>query len=134
MRQGRQLLPSGAADDVPLGSRDADVAPSVVQLYGGSFDATFDVISLCSGFGVLDVLDLNGDPNGENGENRVPGVDGSVPDGIDRGFFARASTAYESMEQWAARHTESHELALRGLERKQTRCFAVEAVGLEVRG
>ena len=47
-------------------------------------------------------------------------MDGSVPDGIDRGFFSReTSTAYESMEQWAARHTESHELALRGLERKR---------------
>mgnify|MGYP003312904486 CR=1 FL=1 len=83
---------------------------SVVQLYGEAFDATFhDVISLCSGFG-----DPNGDLNGGLGEDSISGVDGSIPDGVggEASFGDREpSTAYESTEQWAARHTETHELA-----------------------
>ena len=91
---------------------------SVVQLYGEAFDATFhDVISLCSGFG-----DPNGDLNGGLGEDSISGVDGSIPGGVggEASFGDReTSTAYESAEQWAARHTETHELALSKLERRR---------------
>ena len=108
---------------------------SVVQLYAEAFDATFhDVISLCSGFGDL----LSGDlvSSGLNGENSTirGGVEGSIPDGV--GGFAsfggtpETSTKYESMEQWATRHTETQTLALRKTG-AQTRFVAsrVEAVG-----
>ena len=102
--------PVGPAVPVTLTWHEA----SVVQLYGEAFDATFhDVISLCSGFG---------DPNGGLGEDSISGVDGSIPGGVggEASFGDReTSTAYESAEQWAARHTETHELALSKLERRR---------------
>ena len=52
--------------------------------------------------------------------NDDPNVDGSIPTAITDG----AST-YESMEQWASRHTESHARSLARLERRRDGLLAV---------
>ena len=68
---------------------------------GNCTDGVF-CVTLITGFG------------GERSLNDDPSVDGSIPTAITDG----AST-YESMEQWAARHTESHARSLARLERRR---------------
>ena len=61
--------------------------------------------------------------------NDDPSVDGSIPTAITDG----AST-YESMEQWAARHTESHARSLARLERRRDGLLAVTFILIRVYG
>ena len=114
---------------------------SVVQLYAEAFDASFDdVIRLCSGFGFHDDdsaaagIELAAEAaaqQGGGGGGDEGGVDAEPPPGAAAAVAAAAAAAagvggggktgetFESLEEWAMRHTALHDESLSRLERRR---------------